>query len=300
MENLWSKYVQSSEELYLTRSLRFRDDNTDLWLRHMRLADGMKILEIGCGGGLLCHQIKAHLPNSTVTGIDRDEGHINFARDKSVQIGDSCEFIVGDALNLPFIDNSFDAVTSHTVVEHIETSGFLREQYRILKPGGLISVLFVNNNLGIYPDSWQAQGEEAELMNKAWANTDFNAIHGIGAFMPKENQLPADLESAGFSRVNVNIFTIIPYAPDNADTPPELALQQIHTYRICALSQLHKALKINPEALNSDEIVKLENLINKRFDARIDSYKQAEKLWDLSASTVVVATGYKMEDANDN
>jgi len=32
MNNYWSAYVQSSEELYQSRALRFREDNADLWL----------------------------------------------------------------------------------------------------------------------------------------------------------------------------------------------------------------------------------------------------------------------------
>ena len=58
MERMWSQFVQSSEELYASRAIRFRNDNKDLWLNAMKIKDGMNVLEIGCGGGIFCHRIK--------------------------------------------------------------------------------------------------------------------------------------------------------------------------------------------------------------------------------------------------
>ena len=105
------------------------------------------MLEIGCGGGIFCHRIKQYLPNTTVTGLDRDAGHIEYALAKSKELNLDCSFIVGDALALPFADNTFDACTSHTVIEHVDNAKFLSEQYRVLKSGGVISVLSVRTKL---------------------------------------------------------------------------------------------------------------------------------------------------------
>ena len=58
MERMWSDFVQSSEELYESRSIRFRESNKDQWLNVMKLKDGMNILDIGCAGGIFCHRIK--------------------------------------------------------------------------------------------------------------------------------------------------------------------------------------------------------------------------------------------------
>lgn len=295
MEKMWSQFVQSSEELYASRALRFRNENKDLWLNAMKLADGMNVLEIGCAGGVFCHRIKAFLPNATVIGVDRDEGHIEYAMEKSKELSIDCKFVVGDALALPFEDNTFDACTSHTVIEHVETSQFLNEQYRVLKPGGVISVLSVRTSMNVASENWKPDtSEENELWNKAWGKAgDFDKAHGIGLFDLKENEVPAALEKAGFKNVNVNFISLVPYAPDNADVSDELALQMINVNRIHALASMKKALNIAPDGLSGAEEMRLMVLINQRFDDRVNKYLRGEKLWDIAASTVMAVTGYK-------
>lgn len=295
MEKMWSKFIQSSEELYTSRALRFRNDNKDLWLNAMKIKDGMNILEIGCGSGVFCHRIKTFLPNSTVTGIDRDNGHIEYATNKSKELNINCKFLTADALNLAFQNNTFDACFSHTVIEHVETNKFLSEQYRVLKVGGVISVLSVRTHLNVSPENWQPNNsEEADLLNKAWKNAgNFDKKHGIGSFEMKESDFPIALEKAGFKKVNVGFISLVPYAPDNADVSEELAIQQINANRISTLSSMKKALNIAPDSLSESEILRLTKLINQRYDDRINMYIKGEKLWDIATSSVMAVTGYK-------
>ncbi|WP_161625524.1 class I SAM-dependent methyltransferase [Sporomusa ovata] len=46
----------------------------------------MSILEVGCGPGLLCHRLAEWLPNSKITGLDRDENFIYMPRIKLVHL----------------------------------------------------------------------------------------------------------------------------------------------------------------------------------------------------------------------
>ena len=71
MNTYWSQYVQKTEELYLSRALKFHQGNIDKWIDIMRLRDGMKILEVGCAGGLLCHRLKERLSNADIIGLSR-------------------------------------------------------------------------------------------------------------------------------------------------------------------------------------------------------------------------------------
>lgn len=97
MNTIWSDYIQSTVELYASRELRFREDNISTWLPPVRVKDGMRILEAGCAGGLLLHRIKTALPGVTAVGLDRDSGHIAFARNKTLELHLDCEFVEGDA-----------------------------------------------------------------------------------------------------------------------------------------------------------------------------------------------------------
>ena len=76
----------------------------------MHLRDGMKILEVGCAGGLLCHRLKERLPSAEIAGVDFDIGHIEYAKKKTKELGLQCNFVAGDATKLPFEDNMFDKV----------------------------------------------------------------------------------------------------------------------------------------------------------------------------------------------
>ncbi|MDD1724252.1 MAG: hypothetical protein LUQ07_03890 [Methanospirillum sp.] len=67
----WSRFIQTAETLYLTRSLRFRDEYRDQLLESMSLTDGMHILEAGCGPGLLCHRPGEWLPQSRFNVFSR-------------------------------------------------------------------------------------------------------------------------------------------------------------------------------------------------------------------------------------
>lgn len=297
MESFWSDYVQTSEELYVSRSLRFREDNKDLWLSAMKLVDGMDVLEIGCGGGIFCHRIKTFLPRCRVTGLDRDAGHILYAERKSSQLHIDCRFLEGDALHMPFIDNAFDACTSFTVIEHVQTAGFLAEQYRVLRPGGVISALSVRAKSGyVSTDRLPPSEEEQALMKKAWEGSEgFDRDHGIGKYEMKEDAFPAALEAAGFADVNVDFFAVTRYAPDNADRSRELALGEINCERLFALGAVRKTLRRKPGALTPAERACLEALINRRFDDRIALYDQGKKQWDIASSVVMATTGRKPE-----
>ena len=72
MNNLWSTKVQSTELLYYSRLERFNDKNCARWFDLLKVKDGMKVLEVGCGGGHFTNMVKEYFPNCEVWGIDLD------------------------------------------------------------------------------------------------------------------------------------------------------------------------------------------------------------------------------------
>ncbi|MCI8386903.1 MAG: class I SAM-dependent methyltransferase [Clostridiales bacterium] len=295
MNNIWSKYIQTTAELYDSRDLRFTDDNKQLWLNAIGAKSSDKVLEIGCAGGTFCHKLKKYIPGIDITGIDLDEGHIEFAKAKSTELSLDCKFLAGDAAHLPFNDNSFDVCFSHTVSEHIPHDAFFGEQYRVLKPGGKICVLSVRTRFNIKSDGVYAPtDEECRLMKKAWSSSDdFDKDLNIGAYELDEHDYPRELEKYSFHHVNVNVFTIIDYAPDNSSVNEETALRQISCKRMSCIESLQKALNRSPNALTSAEQERLVELINHRFDSRIEQYRFGSHLWDFTTSTVLAVTGIK-------
>ena len=99
-----------------------------------------KILDIGCGTGVLCQMIAQQLQpenGGTVTGIDAAGKMIEVARKK--RGNDHCLFEPMAAENLTFDDESFDSVVSSLFYHHVPLDlkkQSLSEAFRVLKPGG--------------------------------------------------------------------------------------------------------------------------------------------------------------------
>ncbi len=83
-----------------------------------------------------------------ITGVDISEGMLAVGREKLVKKGltDKIELLYGDSENLPFEDNSFDAITVAFGVRNFENlEKGLAEMHRVLKPGGMAVVLEFSN-----------------------------------------------------------------------------------------------------------------------------------------------------------
>lgn len=102
------------------------------------VAHPQTILDVGCGIGgstlYLASKYRAMATGITLSPVQADRGA---ARAKMAGLGNYVQFEVADALAMPFAENSFDLVWSLESGEHMSNKGqFLRECYRMLKPGG--------------------------------------------------------------------------------------------------------------------------------------------------------------------
>ena len=295
MNTYWSQYVQKTEELYLSRALKFHKGNIDKWIDVMQLRDGMKILEIGCAGGLLCHRLKEQLPNAEITGLDFDIGHIDYAQKKAKELNLQCNFIAGDATQLPFEDNTFDVCYSHTVMSFCDPEKFVSEQYRILKPGGKMIVMDVYNR-GSKPEEWIPTDdcEEKELFDKVWAAASDNPNSRIKRYEDQTEKYFAYLAAQGFQNISIDAMASVKYAPDCDNIDDETAQAQINDDRVSELCSAEKAYRMAPDALSETEYQTLRDMINRRYDKRIQQYESGEKNWEFRIATTVLISGTKL------
>lgn len=295
MDSYWSDYVQTTEELYVSRECRFTDENKELWLKHIGVEPGMKVLEVGCGGGVFCHKLKKLIPDLDIIGLDRDRNHITYAREKAKGLGLDCTFTEGDIGSLPFADETFDLVYSYTVAEHVPPDSFFGEQHRVLKSGGSISVLSVRTGLNlkdVTPDD--RSEEEKELLGKLWSkDADIFDRYEVGKYEMTEHEYPHKLGQYGFRDIDVQMFTVMDYCPDNASVSGEEAVRQINSRRIIALNQMRKGVRLTPDALTDEEERRLKDRINERYDKRLEKYGAGIPVWDFSTSTVLAVKGRK-------
>ncbi len=95
------------------------------------------VLDVACGTGDLSIELQSHA-KARVIGTDFCRPMLTVAAEKSETI----PFIEGDAMNLGFADDSFDAVTIAFGLRNLSNfADGLAELHRILKPGGKLAVL---------------------------------------------------------------------------------------------------------------------------------------------------------------
>lgn len=292
MNTYWSQYVQNTEELYLSRALKFHQGNIDKWIDAMHLRDGMKILEVGCAGGLLCHRLKKQLPNTDITGLDFDTGHIDYAKKKAEELNLQCNFVAGDATKLPFEDSMFDTCYSHTVMNFCEPVKFVDEQYRVLKPGGKMIVMDVYNR-GMRPEEWipTDECEEKELFDKVWAAASDNPHSQIKRYENRTEKYSAYLAAQGFQNISIDAVATVNYAPNYDNIDDKMARGQINEDRISELSSVEKAYKMASNALSETEYQTLLDMINRRYDMKILRYENGDKDWEFRIATTVLISG---------
>jgi len=105
---------------------------------------GSRILDVGCGGGLLAEALTRR--GAQVTGIDLAPAMIDTARLHAAQSGLSIDYRVADAALLS--DPPFDAVCCMEMLEHVaDPAAFLGILARRLRPGGSLFVSTLNRNL---------------------------------------------------------------------------------------------------------------------------------------------------------
>ncbi len=97
---------------------------------------GKKVLDVGCGGGILAEEF-ARL-GCQVMGIDPSAPSLATARAHTQQVGLDIDYRVGVGEDLPFADDSFDIVYSSDVLEHVnDLEKVISEIVRVLKQGGV-------------------------------------------------------------------------------------------------------------------------------------------------------------------
>ena len=102
------------------------------------------ILDIATGTGDLAIMHAEKTKANKIVGLDIAEGMLNVGKEKVAQrkLEDRIEMVVGDSENLPFEDNSFDAITVSFGIRNFEDlEKGLGEIYRVLKPNGKFVIL---------------------------------------------------------------------------------------------------------------------------------------------------------------
>jgi len=172
--DLWSRFYDAP----LVQRLTYRPVH-DAVLRELRGGSRDRVLDVGCGTGLLTSRIRRELEPENVVGCDFSEGMLRQAAHGEPGLS----WVRGDALRLPFRDGSFDALVSTEAFHWFpDPDAALRDFFRVLGPKGRLLLALINP-----PTEWlsRATGVGPRLF-------------GQPLTWPTRARLSRRLEAAGF------------------------------------------------------------------------------------------------------
>ncbi|MFV2091629.1 MAG: methyltransferase domain-containing protein [Hyphomicrobiales bacterium] len=116
----------------------------DTYLGKIDLASCKRILDIGCGTGVITRALAQRSDfKGKIVGIDFSRALIDAARNFARQEGLSkrIEFRVGNSHSLDELDNSYDLVLAHTLVSHVsDPASVVADAARVVAPGGTFAI----------------------------------------------------------------------------------------------------------------------------------------------------------------
>ncbi len=178
-------------------------------VRQLALGADAHGLDVGTGtADLAIAAIRAAGPRTRMIGVDFTPEMLDYGRKKVSKLGlaDRVELRVGDGEHLEFADNTFDGVCSAFVVRNLaDLPAGLREQFRVLKPGGRMVCLEITHPPGpIFSGIFHLYFDQlVPLMGKIVGKSfdSYNYLHQSLAMFPPAPRLKQLMREAGFTDV---------------------------------------------------------------------------------------------------
>ena len=170
-----------------------------------------RVLDVACGTGDLALTL-FESTDALVVGTDFCRPMLELAAQKALKLEAAIPFVEGDALSLPFRDDSFDGVTIAFGLRNLSsTDGGLRELLRVLKPGGKAAVLEFSKP--IVP-GFRAAFQLYFTTVLPWLGGMLSGSRGAYQYLPDsvsrfpdQKQLAALMRAIGFEKVEYKNLT---------------------------------------------------------------------------------------------
>lgn len=176
---------------------------------------GQKLLDVAGGTGDVSFRFLKRAPGAHATVCDMTESMLVEGRQRAdaTSMAEALDWVVGDAMALPFADNSFDVYTISFGIRNVtRIADALSEAYRVLRPGGRLMVL-------------EFSQLPSPAMQKAYDLYSFNVIPVMGQVIandrdsyqylvesirkfPDQETFSAMIQGAGFGQVKYRNLTM--------------------------------------------------------------------------------------------
>ena len=180
---------------------------------------GQKVLEVGCGAGT--DLVRFARGGAEVSGVDLAESAIELAKKNFAIAGLSADLRVASGEKLPFVDDTFDLVYAHGVVQYTaDDRALVAEARRVVKPGGLV-IFQVYNRI-----SWLnalskvmkvgLEHDDAPVLKKySWGEFEqllsgFREVEIVPERFPVKSRLHGGWKGLAFNTFFVGAFNALP------------------------------------------------------------------------------------------
>jgi ubiquinone/menaquinone biosynthesis C-methylase UbiE len=193
---IWDKQAHG----YDKRNLKMYEKAYDLSIQKVRavLSPGQRVLEIGCGSGIVALGIAPFVESVVATDISPQMIAVAESKAQRASVS-NVDFRVCDGYSLPYDDQTFDAVLLFNVLHCVkEPDALLCEAHRLLKPAGhlvsatdcyaepvplpvrlMLGVQKLLNRLGVIPFMWQYEKKDLHrrFERRSFAVVETDVLH---------------------------------------------------------------------------------------------------------------------------
>ena len=144
--------------------------NHDAVISALREHGATRVVDVGCGTGMLAARIERELSPEIVYGADPSTGMLEKAHARTAAV----RWIQGTAEELPLGDGAVDAVVSTEAFQFFDQPAALREFHRVLGPGGHVAIAVITPALPLpralldrIPATWHTPAAMRRLLEDA-------------------------------------------------------------------------------------------------------------------------------------
>ncbi|OHS58344.1 demethylmenaquinone methyltransferase [Staphylococcus sp. HMSC69H07] len=187
-----------------------------VWRKHvmkeMRVKKDSVALDVCCGTADWTIALSNAVgPNGEVTGLDFSENMLKVGKEKTSAM-DNVHLVHGDAMHLPFEDDSFDYVTIGFGLRNVpDYLGALKEMHRVLKPGGMVVCLETSQpTMPVFKQVYKLYFRFVmPIFGKLFAKSkeEYEWLQQSTFNFPDKEKLKRLFSQAGFSNIKVRSFT---------------------------------------------------------------------------------------------
>lgn len=174
--------------------------------------EGGTLLEIACGTGIVTRRLRDHLaPGVKIVATDLNQAMIDYAS-KKFRAGENVEWKPADALELPFADQSFEAVVCQFGLMFFpDKQKGANEAYRVLKPNGqfIVSVWDAIEKVDL--------AQATEIVINEFFPQNPPDFYDIPFSYHEQDQLRSVLSAAGFREISIEVVPFPCVSPSARD-----------------------------------------------------------------------------------